>query len=162
MATAVYPGSFDPITFGHLNVIERVTPLFESVTVLVASDPEKKYFFTPEERRTLIEKSLKKGSNVKVDIWQGLTVDYLEKTKCKYLVRGIRSITDFDHEFVMSTMNKKLNPKVDTIFVPADIEYNFVSSRAMKEVAINGGDLEQFVPAAVAKAVREKLKARKR
>jgi pantetheine-phosphate adenylyltransferase len=134
MATAVYPGSFDPITFGHLNIIERVSPLFE--------------------------KSLKKASNVTIDIWEGLTVDYLEKIKCKYLVRGIRSITDFDHEFVMSTMNKKLNPKIDTIFVPADIEYNFVSSRAVKEVAVNGGDLEHFVPAVVAKAVREKINKR--
>lgn len=162
MATAVYPGSFDPITLGHLNIIERVSPLFESVTVLVANDPQKNYFFSPQERRVLIEKSLKKLPNVSVDIWQGMTVDYLEKIKCKYIVRGIRSITDFDHEFVMSTMNKKLNSKVDTFFVPADIEFNFVSSRAVKEVAINGGDLEHFVPAVVAKAVRERIKERKK
>ena len=162
MATAVYPGSFDPITYGHLNIIERVSPLFESVTVLVANSPEKNYFFSPEERKLLIEKTLKKISNVRVDTWDGLTVNYLEKIKAKYLVRGIRSITDFDNEFVMSSMNKKLNSKVETIFVPADTEFNFISSRAMKEVALNGGELELFVPAAVAKAVREKIKEGKR
>lgn len=161
MPAAVYPGSFDPITFGHLNIIERVMPLFETLTVLVANDPTKNYFFTPEERRQLIEKSIKKAGNVRVDVWSGLTVDYLKKAKAKYLVRGIRSISDFDHEFVMSEMNKKLNSNIETIFVPADSEHHFISSRAVKEVALNGGDLGAFVPAAVAKAVREKIQERK-
>ncbi|HEX4923192.1 MAG TPA: pantetheine-phosphate adenylyltransferase [Bdellovibrionales bacterium] len=157
MSAAVYAGSFDPVTFGHLNIIERVAPLFDSLTVLVANDPTKNYFFTPDERKQLIEKSIKKAPNVRVDFWSGLTVDYVKKAKAKYLVRGIRSISDFDHEFVMSEMNKKLDPNIDTIFVPADSEFHFISSRAVKEVALNGGDLGAFVPAAVAKAVREKI-----
>jgi pantetheine-phosphate adenylyltransferase len=162
MAIAVYPGSFDPITFGHLNIIERAGPLFEKLIVLVSNDPGKNYFFSPLERKSLIEKSLKKNSSVIVDVWDGLTVNYLEKAKARYIIRGIRSVSDFDHEWVMFNMNKKLSEKIDTVFIPADSEYNFISSRAMKEVATNGGELEHFVPAVVAKAVRDKIKKKDR
>jgi pantetheine-phosphate adenylyltransferase len=158
MATAIYPGSFDPITFGHLNIIERTIPLFESVTILVANDPQKKYLFSPSERKGLIEGSLKRAGSVKVDVWDGLTVDYMNKVKAKYLIRGIRSVSDFDHEWVMASMNKKLDSKIETLFVPADTEFNFISSRAVKEVALNGGDITLFLPPVVVKALKMKLK----
>lgn len=158
MSKAVYAGSFDPITFGHVNIIERVAPLFDGLIVLVAHDPHKNYLFSPEERKSLGEASIKGTPNVEVAVWDGLTVDYLKKMKAKCLIRGIRSISDYDHEWTMASMNRKLNAEIETFFILADPEYNFISSRAVKEVAYNNGPVTSLVPKIVVQALQKKIK----
>lgn len=158
MATAVYPGSFDPITLGHIDIIRRVSPLFESLTVLVANSTQKNYLFTGEERKSLIEKSLDGLPNVKVDVYQGLTVDYLRKHKQRVIIRGIRAVSDFESELVMANMNKSLAPDLETMVVFASPKYHYVASRVIKEVVLHGGDLSGYVPEPVMKALKAKLR----
>lgn len=161
MATAVYPGSFDPITLGHIDIIRRVSPLFESLTVLVANSTAKNYLFTAKERKALIEKSLDGISNVKVDLFDGLTVDYLKKHKHQVIVRGIRAVSDFESELVMANMNKSLAPELETMVVFASPKYHYVASRVIKEVVAHGGDLSGFIPEPVMKALKKKLQSKK-
>lgn len=155
---AVYPGSFDPITLGHVDIINRISLLYEEVIVLVAQSSQKNSFFTADERKDLIEKSLSHLKNVKVDFFEGLTVDYMKKAKAQVIVRGLRAVVDFEYELTMANMNKKLAPEFETMLVFANPEYYFISSRGVKEVAINGGALTGLVPDVVMKALNEKLK----
>lgn len=150
---AVYPGSFDPITLGHVDIIRRVAKVFDRVIVLIAVAPDKQGLFLPEERKTLIEKSLKGLRNVEVDIHDGLTVEYAREKKAGILVRGLRAIVDFEYEVSMANMNFKLEPEIETMLVFARPEYYFLSSRSVKEVARHGGELSGLVPPPAQKAL---------
>ncbi len=156
---AVYPGSFDPITLGHVDIINRISPLYDEVIVLVANSSQKDSFFTGEERTELIEKSLSHITNVRVDVFAGLTVDYMKKNKAQVIVRGLRAVVDFEYEMTMANMNKKLAPEIETTLVFAKPEYYFISSRGVKEVAINHGSLKGLVPDIVEKALSKKVAA---
>lgn len=155
---AVYPGSFDPITMGHVDIITRLAQIFDEVVVLVAHSPNKSSLFTPEERKSLIEQSLKNIKNIKVDIFAGLTVDYMKKCNAHVIVRGLRAVVDFEYEMTMANMNRKLAPDIETMLVFASPEYYFISSRGVKEVAFNGGNLKGLVPDLVVDPLLKKLK----
>ena len=158
MTKAVYPGSFDPITLGHIDVIQRAAPFFEELTVLVARSKAKNYLFSSEERKELIEKSLGDFGNIKVEIHDGLTVNYLRESKSQVIIRGIRAVSDFESELAMANMNKCLAPEVETLVIFANPKYHYVASRMIKEVASHGGDLSAAVPPVVIEALKEKIK----
>jgi pantetheine-phosphate adenylyltransferase len=155
---AVYPGSFDPITMGHVDIINRISPLYDEIIVLVANSAQKQSLFTSEERKDLIEKSLSHLKNVKVDIFQGLTTDYMKKHNAQVIVRGLRAVVDFEYEMTMANMNKKIAPELETLLVFASPEYYYISSRGVKELALNGGPLNGLVPEVVIEAMEKKLK----
>ncbi len=155
---AVYPGSFDPITLGHLDIIQRISKQFDEVIVLIAESPEKKALFTLKERENFIRQSLKDLTNVKVDSHQGLTVQYAKAKEAHVLVRGLRAIMDFEYEIGMANLNFGLAPEIETMLVFARPEYYFISSRAVKEIARWGGELHSFLPAGIIDAVKTKIK----
>lgn len=154
----VYPGSFDPITMGHVDIIKRLSKSFDRVVVLVANNAQKNFLFTAEERRELILKALKNTDNIKVDIFDGLTVDYMKVKKIDKIVRGLRAVVDFEYEMTMANINRRLAPNIETLLVFASPEYYYVSSRGVKEVALNGGSLKGLVPDVVKKPLNAKLK----
>lgn len=157
---ALYPGSFDPITFGHLDILERATNLFDKVLVTVAVNHRKNAIFSGDERVNLIKECLKDkdwGKNVEVDQFTGLLVNHAKKVKANTLIRGVRQISDFEYEFRMALTNKRLAPEVDTVFLMPDEHFTFISASLVKEVAYWGGDLTSFVPQIVAEALQEKL-----
>lgn len=154
---AVYPGSFDPITMGHVDIINRISPLYDQVIVLVAESSQKSAMFSLEERKVLIEKSLAHLKNIKVDFFKGLTTDYMKKHKAQVIVRGLRAVVDFEYEMTMANMNKKIAPEIETLLVFASPEYYYISSRGVKELAINGGALTDLVPDVVIEAMAKKL-----
>jgi pantetheine-phosphate adenylyltransferase len=156
---ALYPGSFDPITFGHLDILERAANLFERVVVTVAVKKETSGVFTGDERVELINQCLEGkewAKSIEVDQFTGLLVNHAKKLKAKTLVRGVRQISDFEYEFRMALTNKRLAPEVDTIFLMPDEEFTFISASLVKEIAYWGGDLSSFVPENVAIALQEK------
>lgn len=146
---AVYPGSFDPITLGHVDIIQRISPLFSQVHVLVAESQEKTYMFSPEERIGFVEAATTGLSNIRVHSYAGLTVDFAKEVSATCIVRGIRAISDFEYEMTMANMNKKLAPELETIVVFASPQFHYVSSRLVKEIAKHGGNLKDLVPTAV-------------
>lgn len=154
---AVYPGSFDPIHVGHVDIIERIASQFEQVIVLVAVSAQKQSLFSAEERKELIQASLPHLKNVKVETFEGLTVEYMEKHKSNIIIRGLRAVVDFEYEMTMASMNKKLAPTVETMLVFARPEYYYISSRGVKEIAQHGGSLKGLVPKAVIKPLKKKL-----
>jgi len=154
---AVYPGSFDPITNGHLDVIRRAASMFGRVIVAVAHNSEKAPLFTVEERVALTRQSVKGLRNVVVDTFRGLLVNYVRRKHAHVVVRGLRAVSDFEFEFQMALMNRKLEPRVETIFLMPKDEYTFLSSGLVKEIAELGGDVSEFVPPTVEKALRRKL-----
>ena len=152
---AIYPGSFDPVTFGHLDLIERALNLFDELIVVVASNPSKKTLFTAEERVSFLKTALKGRPQVKVESWEGLTVHLAEKEKAFTLIRGIRATSDFDYEFQMALTNRKLAPKIDTMFLMPSESHFYLSSRLIKEIALLGGDVSRYVPAPVAARIKK-------
>ena len=158
MRTAIYPGSFDPLTNGHLDVIERAVKLFDHVIVAVAKNESKQPLFTLEERVELVRRCIKHIPNTEVDSFDGLLVEYANQCKAQAIVRGLRAISDFEFEFQLALMNRKLNEKVETIFMMPKDTYTFLSSRIIKEIARLGGDITAFVPTQVRTALLEKLK----
>lgn len=156
MAGAVYPGSFDPITNGHCDIIRRIQPILGEITVLVSQNPRKNYLFTADERKSLVQAALKDVPGVKVEIFAGLTVDYLKKKGVRVIVRGLRAVSDFEYELVMANMNKKLAPEVETMLVFASPEFYYVSSNTVKEVAMHGGSVRDLVPDVVLQALSSK------
>jgi pantetheine-phosphate adenylyltransferase len=157
MRTVIYPGSFDPITNGHLDVVQRASKLFDRVIVAIAQNESKNPLFTLAERRDLVSRSLETLENVETDTFTGLLVDYVEKRSGHAILRGLRAVSDFEFEFQLALMNRKLNERVETIFMMPKDTYTFLSSRIVKEIARLGGDVSAFVPAHVAAALTSKL-----
>ena len=157
MRTVIYPGSFDPLTNGHLDIMKRAAKLFDSVVVAVANNEEKKPLFTLQERVALVQESTATMPNVKVDSFAGLLVDYVESRGGQAIIRGLRAISDFEFEFQLALMNRKLNERVETIFMMPKETYTFLSSRIVKEIARLNGDVGSFVPPHVQAALKEKL-----
>jgi len=154
---AVYPGSFDPITCGHMDILMRSLELFDKVIMAVAYNIEKKGLFTVEERKDLISKAVNGNEHVIVDSFEGLLVDYVKKVNSRFVVRGLRAMSDFEYEFQMASMNRNLNKDMDTIFMMTSKDYFFISSRTIKEVASFGGCVDGLVPAVVGKSLKEKF-----
>jgi pantetheine-phosphate adenylyltransferase len=161
MRTAIYPGSFDPLTNGHLDVIERAIKLFDRVVVAVAKNESKQPLFTLKERLELVRRSVKHLKGVEADSFDSLLVYYVEERKAQAIVRGLRAVSDFEFEFQLALMNRKLNEKIETIFMMPKDTYTFLSSRIIKEIARLGGDISDFVPGPVQEALLEKLGVRK-
>ena len=164
MNVAVYPGSFDPITNGHIDIIRRINKIFSSTVVLLSRSPNKSYLFSDDERREHVENSLSDLENIRVEVFDGLTVDYVRGIGASVIVRGLRAVTDFEYEMSMASMNQKIAPDIETVLVFARPEFYYVSSRAVKEVALYGGDLEGLVPEHVktvlTKRLAERIKSR--
>ena len=157
MPTAVYPGTFDPVTNGHLDLVRRGSRLFERLLVLVAENPKKDHLFSAEERVELIRGEVGGIGNVEVEAWGGLTVDFVRKRGYDAILRGVRTTTDFNLEFQMALTNRAMAPDVETVFVAPAHRWSYLSSSLIREVALSGGDASPFVPAGVAAALREKL-----
>jgi pantetheine-phosphate adenylyltransferase len=156
---AVYPGSFDPITNGHLDVIQRAAAIFDRMIVAVARHTEKTPTFTVQERVALARVAVRNLRNVTVDGFEGLLVNYAQRKNATVVVRGLRAVSDFEFEFQMALVNRKLGPQIETIFLVPKDEYIFISSKVVKEIAQLGGDVSDFVPINVKKALRHKLVA---
>ena len=157
MISVIYPGSFDPITNGHLDILERSLVLFSDVTIVVAGTGQKDPILSQDERVDLIRQVLKGRKNVKVDLWSGLIMDYAKKHKSRAVIRGLRAASDFEYEFMMASMNKKLNPEVETVFMMSSQNVYFVSSTMIKEIFRYGGDIAPYVPPQVVVKLQEKL-----
>ena len=157
MRTAIYPGSFDPLTNGHLDVIERAIKLFDRVVVAVARNESKQPLFTFEERLEMVRRSIRHVPNAEADSFDSLLVDYVERRSAQAIVRGLRAVSDFEFEFQLALMNRKLNERVETIFMMPKDTYTFLSSRMIKEIARLGGDVTAFVPEHVRTALAAKL-----
>ena len=162
MRTAIYPGSFDPLTNGHLDVIQRAAKLFDRVVVAVASNESKYPLFTKDERVALVKKAVAKLPNVEADAFDGLLVEYVAAKQAQVIVRGLRAVSDFEFEFQLALMNRKLDEKIETIFMMPKDTYTFLSSRLVKEIARLGGDVGAFVPAHVQSALAKKFAGTKR
>ncbi len=158
MSKAVFPGSFDPPTNGHLNIIQRASRIFDEVDVLIAVNDEKRYMFSQEERLKFMEELVAPYRNVTVHVWNGLVVDYAEKSAANVLIRGVRNSTDFSYEFDLSLMNYNLNSKIETVFMPTEQKYLLLKSSLIKELAKLGGDITGMVPEIVEKALRDKFR----
>jgi pantetheine-phosphate adenylyltransferase len=159
MVKAVFAGSFDPPTYGHLNIVERARTIFEQVYVVVAVNKQKSGLFNPEERMALLKELLAPYPNVSVHLYDKLIVEFARTHDCRVLVRGVRSVPDFSYEFELSIMNKGLDPGIETIFMPTDPKYFVLRSSAIKELASFRGDLSAMVPEKVASALRAKVEA---
>ncbi len=157
MRRAIYPGSFDPITNGHLDVIERARKLFDEVVVAVAHNDEKQPLFSLHDRLDLLGETAGKLDNVRIAEFEGLLVEFARRQEAGAVIRGLRAISDFEFEFQMALMNRKLASAVETIFLMPKEEYTYLSSRIVKEIARLGGDISGFVPACVAKALTRKF-----
>ena len=160
MRTVIYPGSFDPLTNGHLDVIQRAARLFDRVIVAIAENEAKHPLFSLAERRDLVQRAIKGVPHAEVDTFTGLLVDYVERRGGHAIIRGLRAVSDFEFEFQLALMNRKLNERVETIFMMPKDTYTFLSSRVVKEINRLGGDVSAFVPAHVRKALQAKRPAR--
>lgn len=153
----IYPGSFDPITNGHLSILRRALTIVDSITIAVASNPTKKTLFTLEERAEMIRESIKNDDKVFVDSFSGLLVDYVVSKKTNIILRGVRALSDFEYEFQMSLMNRKLNRNIQTIFLMTDYKWLYTSSTIIKEAASFGGAINGLVPDLVCQKLKEKF-----
>ena len=162
MLRAIYPGSFDPVTLGHLDIIKRSASMVDELIVGVLNNKAKSPLFSVEERVTMLGEVTKELPNVKVIPFAGLLVEFARQTDSKMIIRGLRAITDFEYELQLSQMNRKLEENVETVFLTTNLEYSYLSSSMVKEVAAFGGDISQLVPALVADRVNEKMKEKRR
>jgi pantetheine-phosphate adenylyltransferase len=159
MRTVIYPGSFDPLTNGHLDVAQRATKLFDRVVVAVARNESKHPLFSLDERLQMVAQAVRHMPQVEADSFDGLLVEYVERRDAQAVIRGLRAVSDFEFEFQLALMNRKLNERIETIFMMPKDTYTFLSSRIVKEIATLGGDVSAFVPAHVRSALAEKLSA---
>ncbi len=157
MSRAIYAGTFDPVTFGHIDVATRAAQVFEHLTLAVAEDPRKTLLFSTAERLELARASLVQLPNVEVVPFSGLLVDWARQRGIHTLLRGLRAFSDFEYEFQMALTNRKLAPDIETLFLMPNEDYSYVSSSMVREIAALGGDVDKFVPPAVAKALKRKL-----
>lgn len=158
MKVAVYPGSFDPVTLGHLDVMKRSAALVDELVVGVLHNNKKNPLFSVEERVKILMQVTKDISNIRVEAFSGLSIDFVRKCNAQFLVRGLRAITDFEYELQMAQTNRIMAPDIDTIFLTTSLEYAYLSSSTVKEVALYGGDISKFVPEIVVDAVEAKMK----
>lgn len=160
MVTAVYPGTFDPLTLGHLDLLERASPLFDEVIVAVAQSAGKHPLFTLEERTALAKEAASHLRNVHVESFGGLLAHFVRERGARVIIRGARAVSDFEYEFQMAGMNRTLIPEVETVFMMPGADYQFVSGTFVREIALMGGDVSRFVTPAIARALQEKRKSR--
>ena len=158
MRVAVYPGSFDPITNGHLDIIERALKVFDKVIVAILINPTKKGLFSVEERVELIKEVSKDFDNVEVESFEGLLVDFLAKKDTNIIIKGLRAVSDFEYEFQMALMNNKLNSDVETVFMMTSAEYSYLSSSSVKQVAFFDGSVEGLIPSMIIEKLKEKVR----
>ena len=162
---AVYAGSFDPITNGHIDLLERALKIFDKIIIAIAANPGKTPLFSPEERLEMIKVSLEERpfkDRVKVDSFQGLLVDYVKSIPASAIIRGLRAVSDFEYEFQMALMNRTLNSDIEAAFIMTGMSWIYISSRLIKEVVVSGGDVSGLVPANVAKRLTERLAGSKK
>ena len=160
MTTAIYPGSFDPITLGHLNLIRRAARIFDRVVVCVMVNSAKKPMFTREERLELISRVIERLPNVSADTSNTLLAEYVKRYENPVLIKGLRAVSDFESEFQLALINNRLNQRLDTVFLPSDAKYTYISSSVVKEMARYGADLSKFVPREILDDVIERSKKR--
>jgi|SRR5690625_1209313 len=153
----IYPGSFDPVTYGHLDIIERCANKFDHVIIAVLNNVSKKSTFSIDERIRLLEETTKHLDNIEVDSFSGLLADYAEKKKCNTMIRGLRAVSDFEYEMQMALVNRKMNENIETLFMVSSSEYVYLSSSIVKEIASYGGNISCFVPKVVEEALRDTL-----
>jgi pantetheine-phosphate adenylyltransferase len=158
---ALYPGSFDPVTLGHLDILDRSARLFDRVVIAVLENPSKEPFFSTEERVDMIRESLGERRGIEVGTFNGLTTDYARQVGASVIVKGLRAVSDFESEFQQALMNRRLNPEVTTVFIPTSLRYLFLSSSLIKELSAFGGDIAEFVPPPVARRLAERATRRK-
>lgn len=156
MRRAVYPGSFDPITYGHVDLTKRAAEMFDEVIVAIADNPNKKVMFTHEERRDMAAAALAEIKNARVIVFGGLLANLVEREHCCAIVRGMRAVSDFEYEFQMALMNRKLSPQAETVFLLPSLRYVYLSSNMIKEIARHNGKIDDLVPPAVLVKLREK------
>ncbi|MGQ9689324.1 MAG: pantetheine-phosphate adenylyltransferase [Desulfobaccales bacterium] len=154
---AIYPGTFDPITNGHLDLIERGLKIFDHIIVAVAEGSFKKCLFSVEERLEMIREALAGNPNVTIDSFPGLLVDYVKRQNARVILRGLRAVTDFEYEFQMAMMNRRMEPEIVTVFLMTSLRWVFLSSSILKEAAVHGGNIEGMVPELVYRKLREKF-----
>mgnify|MGYP002514154224 CR=1 FL=1 len=162
MLRAIYPGSFDPVTNGHIDIIKRAAAISDELIVGVLQNKAKTPLFSVEERVIMLREVTKNLKNVKIIPFEGLLIDFAAQMDAKVIIRGLRAITDFEYELQMSQTNRKLNADIETLFLTTSLEYSFLSSTTVKEVASFGGDITQFVPEFVAEQITEKIKEKRR
>ena len=161
MKIAIYPGTFDPITFGHIDIIKRASDLFDHIIIAVAKDNVKNPLFNIDERAELIAEEIQNlnlSAKISVEKFEGLLINFARKKNSKIIIRGLRAVSDFEYEFQMFGMNAKLDPTIHTVFLPASENHHFIASKLVKEVAKLGGDVSQFISKNVAKKLEQKLK----
>lgn len=155
--TAIYPGSFDPVTYGHLDVIKRASSIFDHVIVALANNPQKKSLFSTEERFEMLKATTKGIKRIKIDSFDGLVIDYARSHKARVLIRGLRMFSDFEYEFQMALTNRRLDKNIETVFLMPSEKHSFLSSSLLKEAATLGADISTFVPEFVAQRLKERL-----
>jgi len=160
MKIAVYPGTFDPVTNGHLDIVRRASRIFDRTVVAISENPRKNPLFTLEERRNLLENAVKGIDKVEVEVFTGLLVQYAKRKKATAIIRGLRAVSDFEYEFQMALLNRKLEPDLETVYLMPSEEYSYINSTIVKEVAHLGGKLDCFLPPVVARALKEKINSR--
>lgn len=158
MKRAVYPGSFDPITNGHLDIIERASRVFDEVIIVVLVNPSKKGLFDIDERVKLIQKCIHNFDNVRVESFDGLLVNFMEKVDARVIIKGLRAVSDFEYEFQMALMNNKLDPNIETVFMMTNAKYSYLSSSSIKQVAMFGGCIKDLVPDYVIGDIMSKIR----
>ena len=160
MKRAVYPGTFDPVTYGHLDVIKRGSKIFDELIVAFSHNPFKKPIFTVEERMDMLSKNTREIQNIRVDYFEGMLTDYMGKMQTNLILRGIRTVSDFEYEFQRALTNRVLKTDIETVFIMTSQEYSFLNSSLIKEAVSLGGDISKFVPSDVEKLLRQKLLTR--
>ena len=162
MKIGVYSGSFDPLTKGHIEILERSKGLVDKLIVLVLNNPNKKYMFSLVERTEMIKKIFQEKKSIQVENYEGLLVDFMKKNKCNLIIRGLRAVSDYEYELGMALVNKDLSGgEIETVFLPASREQMYISSTMVREIALNGGNLEKYVDSSIENKILEKLQTKK-